>query len=200
LDVPKTALGEEVASKCPHCSDPYHIYCHYKDKKGNIWFGTAVLGAFRYNGKSFDWISEPDVTEIHDGPSNGIRSITEDSLGRFWFNTDYYYEVYDGIEAGRLTFYDKKRSIGSLDGWKGGDLTEYLSIITDNDYNLWIATYSKGVWKYNGNKIQHIPVQVQGKDIHLFCLYKDNQGKIWLGTHEQGVWILDGGMFRKFEG
>ena len=200
LDVPKTALGEEVVSKCPHCPDPYHIYCHYKDKKGNIWFGTAVLGAFRYNGKSFDWISEPDVTELHNGPSNGVRSIAEDALGRFWFNTSYVYEVFDGIEAGRFHFYDRQTSIGSLDGWQDGDLNEYLSIVADNDQNLWIATYSKGVWKYDGNKIQHFPVQVRGKNIHLYCLYKDRQGSIWLGTQEEGVWKLDEGRFRRFKG
>ena len=33
-----------------------------------MWFGTGALGAFRYNGKSFDWILERDVVEIFNEP------------------------------------------------------------------------------------------------------------------------------------
>ncbi len=89
LTFPNTKLGDEFiashpASKYPNMkASPYNVYSIYKDTKGNVWFGTGVLGVCRYDGKSVDWISEDDVTELHDGPANGVRSIIEDKDGKF---------------------------------------------------------------------------------------------------------------------
>lgn len=203
LKFPKTVLGEDYIKKHPNYTNPYAIYCIYKDIKKNIWFGTATLGVCRYNGKSFDWISEQDVTEIHDGPANGVRSIAEDKNGDFWFNTEYRYIVYNKKYSTKTNtysapFYDRVKSVGCLDGKKGGDLNEFLSIIKDDNNSLWIAIYLNGVWKYDGKKIDHYPIQVNGKNIPIYCLYKDNKGNIWLGTHENGAFKFNGQTFDKF--
>lgn len=203
LKLPKSELGENYIQKHPGYPKPYAVYCIYKDSKQNIWFGTSTLGACRYDGKSFDWISEQDVTEIHDGPANGVRSITEDRNGDFWFNTEYRYSVYNKTTSttthtGNASFYDRVKSIGSLDGNKDGDLNEYLSIIKDDHKNLWMAIYLNGVWKYDGEKIIHYPIRVNGKNIPVFCLFKDNKGDIWLGTHENGAFKFDGNSFIQF--
>ena len=197
LKFPKTELGEDYIQKHPNYPNPYAVYCIYKDSKQNIWFGTATLGVCRFNGKSFDWISEQDVTEIHDGPANGVRSIAEDKNGDFWFNTEYRYTIYDNKQDNG-TFYNRIKSIGNLDGKDNSNLNEYLSITKDNDNNLWFATYSAGVWKYDGTKITHYPVQLNSKDITLFSIYNDNNGKLWLGTHENGVFKFNGQTFNKF--
>lgn len=203
LKFPKTELGEVYIQKHPNYPNPYAVYCIYKDSKQNIWFGTATLGACRYNGNSFDWISEQDVTEIHDGPANGVRSITEDKNGDFWFNTEYRYSVYNKNSSTKTntensSFYDRIKSVGCLDRKKNCDLKEFISIIKDDNHNLWIAIYLNGVWKYDGENISHYPIQVNGKNIPIFCLFKDNQGDIWLGTHENGAFKLNGQTFEKF--
>lgn len=195
LVIPKSKVGEEYLANHPNTSDPYGIYCIYTDTRGNIWFGTALMGVLRYNGYSFDWISESDVTEMHEGPANGVRSIIEDKDGYFWFNAAYRYKVIDDGKLISKPFYERRESIGSLDGKKAGLLTEYLSIARDNHDNLWIATYQNGVWKYDGKVVKHVAVQENGKDIRLFCIYRDNKGDIWLGSPENGVWKLDGDLF-----
>ncbi|NOT35897.1 MAG: hypothetical protein HOP11_00805 [Saprospiraceae bacterium] len=201
LKLPKTKLGEDYITKHNYNTSPYGIYCVYKDSKSNIWFGTAQLGACRYNGKSFDWISESDVTELHDGPSNGVRSIVEDKNGDFWFNTEYKYSIYNNTyirnDTSKQAFYYRIKSIGCLDGSKEGNLNEYLSIIKDDKNNLWIALYLKGIWMYDGEKIKHYPIQINSKDIPIYCLYKDNKGDIWLGTHENGIFRFNGQTFEK---
>ena len=200
LQVPKTQLDENYISTNPNNPTPYAVYSVYKDSKGNIWFGTSTLGALRYNGKSFDWISEKDVAEIFNKPdegANGVRSIIEDKNGDFWFNSEYRYTIYDNKQDNG-TFYNRIKSIGNLDGKVNGNLNEYLSITKDNDNNLWIATYSAGVWKYDGTKITHYPVQINSKDITLFSIYTDNNENLWLGTHENGVLKFNGQSFEKF--
>lgn len=203
LELPQTKIGEDYVQKYPSNPSPYAVYCIYKDSKGNIWFGTATLGVCRYDGKSFDWITEPDLTEIHDGPANGVRSIAEDKNGDFWFNTGYRYNIYNNKASTigdneKPAFYERIKSLGSLDGIAGSDLNEYLSILKDKQNNLWIAIYLHGVWKYDGAQIRHYPIRANNKTIPVYCLYLDNMGDLWLGTHENGVFKFNGLSFEKF--
>lgn len=198
LLLPKTKPGEAYVSLHPNYPNPYSVYCVYKDSNSNIWFGTAAIGACRYNGKSFDWISEEDVTEFHDGPANGVRSIIQDKDGYFWFNTMFRYQVY-GNKTDKQTFYSREKNIGSLDGKMDGSLNEYLSIAKDNNSELWVATYNDGIWRYNGNNIVHYPVKDGTKDITVFSIYKDHKGDLWLGTHETGVYKFNGLTFERFK-
>ncbi|WP_426430517.1 ligand-binding sensor domain-containing protein [Winogradskyella sp. HB-48] len=191
-------LHELQFPKPPSLSNPFDIYSIYKDKKGNIWFGTNPVGVCRYDGKSFDWITEEDVTEFRDEGANGVRSITEDKNGDFWFNTEYRYSVYDSITLKSNKLYTRHKSIGGLDGKEDSNLDEYLSTVRDNNNNLWFVTYRDGVWMYDGTEITHYAVQENSKNITLFSIYKDNNGDLWLGTHENGVYKFNGSTFEKF--
>jgi ligand-binding sensor domain-containing protein len=146
-------LHELQLPKPPNLSNPFEIYSIYKDRMGNIWIGTNPSGICRYNGKSFDWITEDDVTEFRNEAANGVRSIIEDVNGHFWFNTEHRYSVYDSDTINRTIFYNRLESIGSLDGKNTTGLKEYLSIAKDNNNYLWFATYLDGVWKYDGTKV-----------------------------------------------
>lgn len=193
-----TTLFELQLPNPPNLSNPFAVYSIYKDKEENIWFGTNPLGVCRYNGKSFDWITEEDVTEFRNEGVNGVRSIAEDRNGNFWFNTEYRYGVYDSTTLKSNKFYSRHQSIGGLDGKKDSNLDEYLSTVKDNNNNLWFVTYLDGVWKYDGTKITHYAVQDNSKQIALFSIYKDNKGALWLGTHENGAYKFNGTAFEKF--
>lgn len=183
----------------PNLTNPFGIYSIYKDRKGNIWFGTNPVGVCRYDGRKFDWITEEDVTEFRDEGANGVRSIAEDKNGDFWFNTEARYSIYDRSEEKNDPFYTRHESIGGLDGKKDSNLDEYLSVVRDNQDNLWFVTYRDGVWKYDGEKITHYIVQDNGKAITLFSIYMDHRGDLWLGTHENGAFKFNGTTFEKFK-
>ena len=193
-------LYELVFPKPPELPNRFEIYSIYKDQKGSIWFGTNPVGVCRYDGKSFDWITEEDVTEFRNNEgANGVRSITEDKNGDFWFNTENRYSIYDSTTLKSDKFYTRHESIGSLDGKNTRGLNEYLSTVRDNENNLWFVTYRDGVWKYDGTKITHYPIQENSKQIPLFSIYKDNNGDLWLGTHENGAYKFNGTTFEKFK-
>jgi ligand-binding sensor domain-containing protein len=191
-------LHELQLPKPPTLSNPFEIYSMYKDRKGNVWFGTNPSGVCCYNGKLFDWITEEDVTEFRNEGANGVRSIVEDRNGDFWFNTEYRYSIYDSTTIGSNTFYTRHKSIGGLDGKLESNLDEYLSIAIDDNHHLWFVTYRNGVWKYDGTKVTHFAVQHNSIDITLFCIYKDNHGSLWLGTHQNGAYKFNGTAFEKF--
>ena len=192
------ALYELQLPQPPDLPNPFGIYSIYKDNKGNIWFGTNPVGVCRYDGKSFEWITEEDVTEFRNEGANGVRSIAEDKNGDFWFNTEYRYSVYDNTTLKSDKFYTRHEGLGGLDGKKDSNLDEYLSAVRDNNDNLWFVTYRDGVWKYDGTKVTHYAVQENSKDITLFSIYKDSNGDLWLGTHENGAFKFDGTAFVKF--
>jgi len=192
-------LYELTLPKPPNLTHPFEVYSIYRDIKGNIWFGTNPVGVCRYDGKSFEWITEEDVTEFRNEGANGVRSITEDKNGDFWFNTENLYSIYDSITLKSNKFYSRHKSIGSLDGKNTNSLKEYISITKDNNDNLWFATYLNGVWKYDGTKVTHYPVQKDSKDIKIFSIYKDNTGNLWLGTHENGAYKFNRNTFERFK-
>ena len=191
-------LYELQMPKPPNLSNPFEIYSIYKDRKGNIWFGTNPVGVCRYDGNAFEWITEEDVTEFRDEGANGVRSIAEDKNGDFWFNTEFRYSIYGNATSNSNKFYTRYQSIGGLDGKKDSNLDEYLSIVKDDDNHLWFVTYLDGVWKYDGTQLTHYAIQDNSKQITLFCIYKDNKGDLWLGSHENGVYKFRGTSFEKF--
>lgn len=196
LKFPETKEGDDYIAKFPNVNySPYDVYNIYKDSKGNVWFGTASLGVCLYNGKTFTWFSKKDL-EFDVETAFGIRSIIEDSDGKFWFsNSQHRYNVYG---QDNTTNYLKEKGIGSLDGKKDGDLIAVISMEKDNN-DLWMAIYNKGVWRYNGLQLTHYPVKYNGKDITVFSIYKDNNGVLWLGTHENGAYKFNGNTFEQFK-
>ena len=203
LEFPKHHLENEFYSKYPNASySPYGVYSIYRDSKGNIWFGTSVLGVCRYDGKSIAWISEPELTELDDGPAPGIRSIIEDRDGNFWFSNIFYrYKIFQNGSLDQekgLINYKKLKGIDHSKGQKEGDFTFFMSITDDKNGDLWMATYDAGVWRYDGEDIIHYPVKDGNTNITLFSIYKDNQDVLWLGTHNGGVYNFNGKTFEKF--
>ena len=180
---------------------PYGIYSIYKDSKGNVWFGTSNLGVCRYDGKSFAWISEADLTELEEGPAPGVRAILEDKEGNFWFSNHirHRYKVYrkNKKAPGEAVAYTALKGIDISKEQKMQDY--FMSITQDDDGDLWMLTYNAGVWRYDGENLIHYPVKEGHINVLLFSIYKDREGGLWLGTHNSGPYKFNGKTFEKFK-
>lgn len=202
LEFPKTKDGDEHIAAHPRTKypnikySPYDVYCIFKDSKGHLWFGTAILGACRYDGKSFYWIPE---SELRNG-SFGTRSIIEDNDGRYWLsNTRHRYVVtqHDSSDSdNRVSGFTKEKGIGHPH-----DPDEehfFQSSALDSSGALWMATYGDGVWRYDGTNVTHYPVMDGDETITLVSMHQDNQGVLWLGTHAAGAYRFNGKTFERF--
>ncbi len=199
LAFPKTKAGDEHYAQMPRSKfpnakySPYDVYTIFKDIKGNVWFGTATLGACRYDGTSFAWL--PDE-ELRHG-SFGTRSIGEDKDGKFWFCESLRRYAVDLSEPARPSF----KSEDGLRDPKEPNSARFVGIMSsamDGSGALWVATYGQGVWRHDGKSATHYPVKDDGKDIHLFSIYKDHLGVMWLGTQGNGAFKFNGTSFEKF--
>ncbi|MEL6537891.1 MAG: two-component regulator propeller domain-containing protein, partial [Bacteroidota bacterium] len=95
LVFPKNKMEDEFYRKYPNVSfNPYGIYSLYQDSKGNIWFGTANLGIYLFDGEEISWMYENQLTQTPGGGDFGIRSIVEDEEGNYWIcNAHYKYSL-----------------------------------------------------------------------------------------------------------
>jgi ligand-binding sensor domain-containing protein len=190
LTLPKTKLGDEHLEKIPRSKfpnaiySPYDVYCILKDSKGNLWFGTTCVGVCRYNGMSFDWLTDGTLVEAP------VRSILEDKQGNYWF-------TYSG--HGSLDGFKALRDFGKLHDRAEGTIVEGMSVIEDDDGKLWTATLRAGVFNYDGKKKVRYSILEGNTVIEVFALYKDNRGVLWLGTHNGGAYKFNGKTFKKFQ-
>ncbi len=175
---------------------PFGIYSIYRDSQGRLWFGTLSAGVYVYDGEASMWITEKELTVLDDGGVPGVRSIIEDKDRHFWLsNTLHRYSLgpRSAAEGTGASAYEK------LDGVSGMPFPYFMSSVTDDqEHDLWMVTYSDGVWRYDGDELHHYPLQEGGEDVLLSSIYKDRRGVLWLGTHNAGALRFDGAKFQRF--
>jgi ligand-binding sensor domain-containing protein len=189
LEFPKTKLGDEHFVKMPRSKfpnaiySPYDVYCIVRDSRGHLWFGSTSVGVCRYDGTSFDWLTDPTLVEAP------VRSILEDKKGNFWI-TYTGHAPFDGFRA--VADFGKVRK-GAEGAIVGG-----MSVLEDGDGKLWVAALRAGVFKYDGKRKTNYPVKDGAAAVDVFAVYKDNRGDIWLGTNNGGAYRFNGTAFEKW--
>ncbi|MDP1744359.1 MAG: two-component regulator propeller domain-containing protein [Bacteroidota bacterium] len=187
--------------KFPVFNSAYGVYSIYKDKKGNIWFGTLSAGVCRFDGVSLSWIYERELSVLDDGRVPGVRSIIEDKDGNFWLsNILHRYRIYPNDSIAQATIeYEKIKGIESLQQQVKIELPYFNSAVTDNENgDLWMTNYNEGVWKYDGKNLSNYRIKDGETDVLIISIYKDKQGILWLGTDNAGVYKFNGKTFEKF--
>jgi len=175
---------------------PYSVYGIDKDKKGNIWFGTVLAGAFRFDGKSFLWIGEKELSRLEDGREPGVRSILEDKNGDIWLSN---FKSKYKIESNSDLNYEKLKAVELSDENIKEKILYFNSGLTATNGDLWMTTYGGGVWNYDGKTLSNYEINNGKEDVLLISIFQDNDGILWLGTDNDGVYKYNGKTFKKFE-
>jgi len=185
----KQTFGIDTLVSPFNSNNPYSVYKVSKDKDGNIWFGTFVAGVFRYDGHSFLWFGENELSILPNCTAPGVRSMLQDKDGFFWLSN--FISKYL-IEPKTLK-YDK------LSGIKKNKPYYFNSGLSDINGDLWMTNYGGMVWKYDGKTLSEFEINNDEKDVLLITIYQDNNEIIWLGTDNDGVYKSNGKSFEKFE-
>ena len=146
LEFPKHYMADEYFARSPNKAwSPYEVYYIYKDSKGTMWFGTSNFGVCRYDGVSLSWLYEDHLTYVPNGGMFGIRSILEDTKGKFWVcNTLHRFNISPDSITGNgknLIKYTTEKGIKGIKTADGVDYIYFMSIIEDKNGDLWMATY-----------------------------------------------------------
>lgn len=175
---------------------PYTVFGIDKDKKGNIWFGTVLAGAFRFDGKSFLWIGEKELSRLENGQEPGVRSILEDKNGDIWISN---FKSKYKIESNSDLNYEKLKAVELSDEIIRENILYFNSGLTATNGDLWMTTYGGGVWNYDGKTLSNYEINNGKEDVLLISIFQDNDGILWLGTDNDGAYKSNGETFEKFE-
>ena len=158
------------------------IYCSYKDRTGNLWFGTNGGGISKYDGNKFT-----NYTTTHGLANNVIWCILEDKMGNLWFGTD----------GNGVSKFDGK-SFTNYTTQQGLANNVVYSIIEDKSGNLWMGTNGGGVSKFNGKRFANYTTEEGLANNAVRDIAEDKTGNIWLGTLGGGISKFDGKVFTNF--
>ncbi|MBK8946733.1 MAG: hypothetical protein IPM32_15875 [Ignavibacteriae bacterium] len=173
-----------------------------QDKKGYMWFGTAN-GLNRFDGYEFvvyNNISE-DSNSISD---NEITSMLEDREGFLWIGTSKgmlnkfnpkteKFEHFDIASSSDWYLIDEEKFYNYPLTLSRNQNSTITTIDQDNEGNLWIGTWGKGLIKFHPKTnlkkyFYHFPNRINSLSSNkIVKVYADSKGIIWVGTFGGGL-------------
>lgn len=169
------------------------VYSLFLDNDGIVWVGTFKRGIDLYHPRlnRFGLIKR-EIDPENPIPRNDVNAIEEDSEGN----------LIVGSNGGGLWRYDPK-SNDYLDGtqWENrgskapGSDAVVVDLLTDQSGTLWIGTYQRGLYKYDGKEFTHFEADPGKsdalKDNNVWKIFEDSAGRLWVGTLREGLFLMD---------
>ncbi len=152
------------------------VNCIFADFKDDVWIGTPC-GISKFDGNKFINIDE-DKGLIN----NEVQTIIQDKKGNIWFGT-----------LGGLAQTDGKIMI-TYDEIEGLYNKKIYSLAEDQYGNIWIGTFGGGLYKFNINSQDSMPVQfiidnTQLSSNNIYSLIFHDKNTLIVGT-DRGFDIL----------
>jgi ligand-binding sensor domain-containing protein/serine phosphatase RsbU (regulator of sigma subunit) len=189
------------------------VFQIYEDSKSNIWFCTLMGGVFKYDGAEITCYTKREGL-LHDY----VKSVLEDNEGNIWIGTLEGFNILKTngeMTEKRIANNGSRLSVNSatkdIDGtlwfgtesglmrYKNDSFTKYvsengvqsvkiLSVINDDENNLWLGTNGKGAAKlnYHGDIFSNYSVQHGLANDNVTSIVEDSLGSMWIGS-ERGL-------------
>jgi len=159
--------------------------CGLRDKDGNLWFGTAWEGAYRFDvttEKFTHFTTEDGLIDNH------ISSILEDKAGNLWFGTE------KGVcRYGFSSESDTVKTFSDMTEKLGVAKFNFNCIYEDKSGNMWIGSNGWGVNRYNpvSGEVTHFTKEDGLGSNAVQCILEDRSGNLWFGERAGGVSLFD---------
>jgi signal transduction histidine kinase/ligand-binding sensor domain-containing protein/CheY-like chemotaxis protein/HPt (histidine-containing phosphotransfer) domain-containing protein len=147
-----------------------------EDRQGALWAGTLGAGIFRLDQHGMKLFNRGTGLS-----ADSVTALMEDRLGRIWVGTE---EGLDVIEHEKIT------SMQSL--LHTSDPTPIHLIHQDHAGNLWVATWSQGLFVIGENGTRHFSMADGLPSDYVFGIHEDERGAMWLGTSRGLALFRDG--------
>ncbi len=153
-----------------------------QDEQGFMWFGTKH-GLNRFDGHEFKSY-QFDKKNKHSLGNNFIHKIFKYDAQTFWIGTEEGMYIFD-LTKETFTLFNPLGKVFVND------------IYRDSKNNVWIATKTRGVYRYQPSK-HHLQNFIYSPD-HIGGLssneiskvIEDDKGQIWIGTYGKGIDVLN---------
>jgi two-component system, sensor histidine kinase ChiS len=155
------------------------ILSGFKDKTGNLWFGTFGNGVSKYDGKTFT-----NYNSSHGLIHNLIEAITEDSEGNIWFST------YGGVSKYNGYYFENFTTEHGLPD------NHVNKILEDNKGTIWAATWG-GLSRFHPDqndtgkgRFIHVEDKLGITGNYAGAIIEDRNNNLWMAG-DRGVFKLN---------
>lgn len=156
-----------------------NILCLADDYDHNLWIGTQEgLNILDKKTGEIKKILFPVI------PNNVISCLLVMRDHSIWLGTDAGLCKYDA-ENGTFVVYNRELTGGVL------DYTAIKSLLEDSEGDLWIGTWSSGLYRYvpSTEKFYAYPTMNERNSAHV--IYEDTNKNIWVGSWDCGLFKLN---------
>jgi signal transduction histidine kinase/ligand-binding sensor domain-containing protein/DNA-binding response OmpR family regulator len=192
------------------------VYRIFQDSEGLLWFGT-IDGLCRYDGSQL-LTFRTDISHPNLLTDNFITCFAEDSRGHLLIGTRKGVSILDKmnyhirpLEYDEIKSQDINTIITARDStvWIGTNLHLYRfrtdftllrryddcasginHLFEDNDGNIWISAWCKGLYRYNKGSDSLIKYPKIGKRDNPFRLFQDNKNSLWICSWGDGLYYF----------
>lgn len=180
----KGCIAEHIGSESmkPYALADNHVLTAFEDRDGNMWLGFKMSGAGCHFKRSDYFKLYYPYKSFHDKQS--IKALEFDSFGRLWV----------GMEDGGLGWYELNAlSMGThgrspvFHKLEMPDLQCKVYALEALENELWIGTYTKGLYLYDmkSHRFRHYfrndkPYSLYNNEI--YDVFIDSHRRIWIGT------------------
>ncbi len=173
----------------------YRVTDIRRGRKGMLWFGTypAVFG---YDGRNFTVLDARAMERVAEDEPFHIRSVFEDSRGTLWIgNNGLGVLRYDGQS---LINFTQQHGLSHKDKPASESLSRVFSIAEDASGKVWFGTRDSGVWRYDGERLEHFTARHGLANALVWTIYRDRRDRLWFGLGDGSVYWFNGTSFDKF--
>ncbi len=166
----------------------------FEDKDGNLWIGDWEKGLMIFNRKKKQF--EPKYS-TQSKPlalsDNRIQVIMQDKSGRYWIGTETGINILDITKKTIHYIKNNPNNENSL----SGNAVQSSAMIFDQNENLWVGTWSKGLnyIEFKDKSTQNYTVKRYRFDAqnsqnissdNIISLHLQNDSILWIGTFGSG--------------
>lgn len=145
-----------------------------QDNEGVMWFGTNGGGITKYNGITYEYIT--DKNGLAD---NLIYTIVKDKLGRMWIGTNNGLTIIEGKKYKNYTVQN------------GLNHNRIFTVFFDSKGNTLLGT-GKGVSIFKDTSFAFYPVSSELDSISVFNINEDSEHSLWFSTLGNGIFKYNG--------
>ncbi len=174
--------GREVARRVLS-ERPGGVWHIYEDSESHVWVSTYDRGVCRVapSGEVARWTTNDGLLR------DSIRFVFEDREHNIWV----------GASGGGLSRFKPRRfhTVGPAEGLPRFTVT---SSCPDTDGSILIATYGRGLFRWDGSKVGavEVPGWPHGSEPYIQSVLRDRAGRLWVGYFGARAAIMDGNEVR----
>ena len=163
------------------------------DHADNIYFSILIgLGILKNDGS---WFYRSTCDANYGLPAGNIMVLYEDNDSNMWAGSQFNGVVYPSFPGGEVSWRDDN-------GWHfvpdpNNMISEVRDITSDNAGNIYIATISNGLLKWDGSILSYVTKNDNSiASLNTTAVHSDQLGNLWIGT-TKGLYRKNGNTVEK---